>query len=91
MSNKLVRRAAAGVRKHMGKAAKCAAVAIAFGTAHSTHALTNSFSTVTGMFDSATEGFDWGMTTALGVVGVVVIVGWLKYGVKGTFGSKKTG
>lgn len=75
----------------MGKAAKCAAVALAMGTAQGSYALTNDFTTVTGMFTNATEGFDWGMTTALGVVGVVVIVGWLKYGVKGTFGSKKTG
>jgi len=54
-------------------------------------ALTNSFTTIQGMWADAQDGFDWGMTTALGVVGLAIIVGWLKYGVKATFGGKKTG
>ena len=87
MNKSLIVRAGAGVRKHMGKAAKLLAVGLAMGTAQAQ--TTNTYTGVRDIFDGATSNFDYGFLLAIGCVGVVVAIGWLKYGARGAFGSKK--
>lgn len=65
------------------------AIAAAIGNV-SSHALTNDVTSVRSIMSGAEGNFDYGMTIGLGVVGVVIAIGWLKYGVRGAIGSKKS-
>jgi len=67
-----------------------AMVALALLMAAPTFALTNTVTSVREIMDGAENNFDYGLTIALGIVGVVVAIGWLKYGVRGAVGAKKT-
>lgn len=90
MKNSLIKRAAQGVRKHMSKAAKLLAVGVAMGASGAkTFALTNDVDTVRSIMTGAENNFDYGFTLGLGVLGVVILMGWLKYGIRGAFGNKK--
>jgi len=72
----------------MGCAAKAAAIGLAMGTTASAQT-TNTYTGVRTIFEGATSNFDYGFLLAIGCVGVVIAIAWLKYGARGAFGSKK--